>query len=78
MCSSDLSKALFLKGAGLSGQNLGSFGVGSVRERAMRVLEEFDKIHLNNQSRDIFLNALTNPPTPNDALRRAAEKYAIK
>lgn len=72
------SKSLFLKAAELSGQNLSAFVVESVRERAVRILEDYDKIRLNNQSRDIFLNALTNPPAPGEALRRAAEKYAVK
>lgn len=72
------SKSLFLKAAELSGQNLSAFVVESIRERAIRVLEEHDKIRLNTQARDIFLSALANPPAPNDALRRAAEKYAVK
>jgi len=72
------SKSLFLKAAELSGQNLSAFVIESVRERAVRVLKDYDKVRLNNQARDIFLNALANPPAPGDALRRAAEKYALK
>lgn len=72
------SKSLFLKAAELSGQNLSAFVVDAVRKQAIRVLEEHDKIRLNNQARDIFLGALANPPAPGDALRRAAEKYAVK
>lgn len=72
------SKSLFLKAAELSGQNLSAFVVEAVRERAMRVLGEYDKIRLNTEARDIFLSALGSPPVPNDALRRAAEKYVLK
>lgn len=72
------SKSLFLKAAELSGQNLSAFVVESVRKQAIRVLEEHDKVRLNNQARDIFLNALSSPPAPAATLRRAAEKYAIK
>jgi len=72
------SKSLFLKAAELSGQNLSAFIVESVRKQAVRVLEEYDRVRLNNQTRDIFLSALADPPAPSDALRRAAEKYAVK
>ena len=72
------SKSMFLKAAELSGQNLSAFVVEAVRERAIRVLDEYDKIRLNNQARDLFLDALANPPAPNAALRRAAKKHAVK
>jgi len=72
------SKSLFLKAAELSGQNLSAFVVESVRKQAIRVIEEYDKIRLNNQARDIFLSALAKPPAPGNALRRAAKKYAVK
>ncbi len=72
------SKSLFLKAAELSGQNLSAFIVESVRKQAIRVLEEYDRVRLNNQARDTFLSALANPPAPSDALRRAVEKYAVK
>jgi len=72
------SKSLFLKAAELSGQNLSAFVVDAVRKQAIRVLDEYDKILLNNRDRDTFLNALANPPAPGNALRRAAEKYAVK
>ncbi len=72
------SKSLFLKAAELSGQNLSTFVVDAVRKQAIRVLDEHDKVLLNNQARDIFLDALADPPAPGDTLRRAAEKYAVK
>lgn len=72
------AKSLFLKAAELSGQNLSAFVVESVRERALRVLAEHDRVLLNDQARDVFLKALANPPAPNEALRRAAAKYAVK
>ena len=72
------SKSLFLKAAELSGQNLSAFIVESVRQRAVRILEDYDKIRLNNAARDIFLDALAKPPAPGDALRRAAEKHKMK
>lgn len=72
------SKSLFLKAAELSGQNLSAFIVESVRDRALRILDEHDRVRLNHQARDIFLNALSSPPAPAATLRRAADKYAVK
>jgi hypothetical protein len=31
--------------------------------------------HLREEVRDVFVNAVLNPPAPNDAARRAAERY---
>ena len=44
----------------------------------IRVLEDCDKIRLNNCARDTFLDALSNPPVPGDALRRAAVKHTMR
>lgn len=72
------SKALFLKAAKLSGQDLSTFIVESVHQRAVRILKDYGKIRLNNAARDSFLDALAKPPAPGDALRRAAEKHTLK
>jgi uncharacterized protein (DUF1778 family) len=72
------SKSLFLRAAELSGQNLSAFIIEAVRERAIQTIEAHDRVVLNNQARQVFLNALANPPAPSEALRRAAEKYAMK
>ena len=72
------SKSLFLRAAELSGQNLSAFIIEAVHERAIQTIEAYDRVILNNQSRQVFLDALANPPAPSEALRRAAEKYAMK
>ncbi|NOX43434.1 MAG: DUF1778 domain-containing protein [Gammaproteobacteria bacterium] len=72
------SKDLFLRAAEISGSNLSAFFIESARERAYRLIEEHDRVVLKNQARDIFLNALSNPPTPNKALQKAAKKHAVK
>jgi len=72
------SKSLFLRAAELSGQNLSAFIIEAVRERAIQTIEAHDQVVLNNQSRQVFLDALAKPPAPTEALRRAADKYAMK
>ncbi len=69
------SKSLFVRAAALTGQNLSAFVIEAVRERAIRTLQNHENLVLNNQARDVFMNALANPPAPNEALRRAAKKY---
>lgn len=72
------SKSLFTRAAELCGVNLSAFMIESARERAIRLIEEHERLVLNNEARDVFMDALTNPPAPNAALRAAAEKYAVK
>lgn len=72
------SKRLFARAAELSGSNLTTFVIEAARERAIRLIEEHERLVLNNESRNVFMSALANPPAPNAALRSAAEKYAVK
>lgn len=71
-------KSLFARAAELSGQKLSSFVIEAVRERAVRVIHEYEQLVLDSEARDVFLSALANSPSPSNALRRAAEKYAIR
>ena len=72
------SKSLFARAAKLAGTSLSSFIIEAARERAIRIIDEHERLVLNNEARDVFMSALVNPPTPNAALRTAAEKYAVK
>ena len=38
-------------------------------------IKDFDVLHLRDQAREIFINAVLNPPAPNEAARAAAERY---
>ncbi|WP_126454362.1 DUF1778 domain-containing protein [Sulfuriflexus mobilis] len=72
------SKTLFARAAEISGLSMTAFVIEAARERAARLIAEHERLLLKNQARDVFLNALASPPAPSDALRRAAEKYAVK
>lgn len=72
------SKELFARAAKISGLSITSFVIEAARERATRVLSEHERLVLNDTARDVFMNALANPPAPNAKLRAAAKKYANK
>ena len=73
------TKALLTHAFELAGySSLTSFVIATAKERAQRVIEEHNQFSLSNRDRDIFMDALANPPAPNRALRNAARKYGTK
>jgi len=71
-------KTLFDRAAEVSGVSLTAFVTEATRQRAMAVIEQYERLVLNNKARDMLLNALSNHPAPGIALRRAAKKFAVK
>jgi uncharacterized protein (DUF1778 family) len=71
-------KALFLQAAEISGVSLNAFITESVRERAMNIIEQHERIVLNNQARDMLLNAISTRAVPGKTLRRAANRFAVR
>ena len=65
-----------MRAAELSGKDLNAFIVEAIYKHAVQTIAEHERIVLNDQARAVLLNALATPPAPNDALRRAAEKYS--
>jgi uncharacterized protein (DUF1778 family) len=72
--SSD-KKILLKNAADLSGRTLTDFVMNSAYEQAVKVVQEYQQLHLSAQDRDIFINALLNPPAPSDHLIEAAKSY---
>ena len=68
-------KSLVARAAEVSGTTMSAFVIEAARERATKLIEQQERIMLNNKARDVMLDALTNPPAPNARLRRAADKY---
>ena len=64
--------------ASLAGTSMTSFVYEAVRERATKTIEQHEQVILNNEARDRFMDALSNPPAPNTALQKAAKKYATR
>ena len=70
-------KALFLQAAALGGHHtLSDFIITSAQERAKALVQEYEILQLSRKDRDVFVDALLNPPAPNETLRQAANRYA--
>lgn len=68
-------KALFARAAALSGMSLSSFVLEAARTQAIRLIDEHERVLLNDEARDQFMALLASPPAPNKALRAAAKKH---
>ena len=69
------TKSLLQKAADLEGRTLTDFVVASVQAEAYRVIEKHQKLKLNLEDSQAFVEALLNPPPPNEALKKAALRH---
>lgn len=69
-------KRLIERAAALRGTSVTEFVVASAQEAATNTLKDFDILQLRDQAREVFINAVLNPPAPNDAARAAAVRYS--
>lgn len=67
-------KTFFQRAANLRGVTLKEFMIASMREAAVRAIEEHELV-LSANEQQAFVDLLMNPPKPNDALRVAATDY---
>jgi uncharacterized protein (DUF1778 family) len=68
-------KDLIERAAEIRGTSVTDFIVASAQEAATSTIEKFEVLHLRDEAREVFINAILNPPAPNDAARAAAERY---
>ncbi|MEE3718310.1 DUF1778 domain-containing protein [Tumidithrix elongata RA019] len=68
-------KALVQKAADLEGRTLTDFAIASVQAAAYRVIEQHQTLKLSIEDSEAFVDAILNPPKPNDALKAAALRY---
>lgn len=59
----------------VSGITVTDFAISALANSADEVLQKHQNRRLSNRDRDIFLAMLANPPEPNAALRKAAQRY---
>lgn len=69
------TKALLQKAADLEGRSLTDFVVSSVQAEAQRVIKQHQTLKLSLEDSEAFVEALLNPPQPNEALKSAALRY---
>ncbi len=55
--------------------SLTEFVVAAIDQFSEKVIREHEIMELTKRDREIFVEALLNPPEPNEKLRKAAEKY---
>lgn len=67
-------KAFFQRAATLRGVSLTEFMVASMREAAVKTIEEHELV-LSAKDQQTLIDVLMNPPEPNAALLAAAENY---
>lgn len=68
-------KQLSQRAADLAGLTLTDFVSISVREKAIQVLEQHQKLQLSIEDSIAFVDTLLNPPEPNQALKAAAKRH---
>jgi len=68
-------KRLIARAANLRGTSLTDFIVVSAQQVAKETIKDFEMLSLREEAREVFVNAILNPPAPNKAARRAAARY---
>jgi len=68
-------KRLIERAAALRGTSVTEFVVVSAQEAAINAIKDFEVLSLRDQAREVFINAILNPPAPNEAASIAAERY---
>jgi uncharacterized protein (DUF1778 family) len=63
------------RAANLKGLSISDFMVQNAEEAAIRTIQEYESWTLDTKDRDLFIEALLNPPPPNARLRAAADRY---
>ena len=71
-------KELFQRAADIQGRTLTDFVISSLQEAAKRAIQEHEMMILSVRDREVFVEALLNPPNPSDKLRSAAQRYKQK
>ena len=69
------AKEVITQAAHVAGKSLSDFAVSSLVRSAQEVLEKHQTITFSNRDFDTFLEAIESDDEPNDALKRAAERY---
>jgi uncharacterized protein (DUF1778 family) len=67
--------AIVKRAAEMQGRSVSDFVVAAARDAAYRAIEETQVIRLSVADQKMFVDAILNPPPPNDAMRRAAAAY---
>ncbi|EAT6371995.1 DUF1778 domain-containing protein [Salmonella enterica] len=67
-------KHMIEEAAALTNQSISQFMVSTASERAAEVIDQHRRQLLNEESWNLVMEAITNPPAPNDRLKRAVKR----
>ena len=68
-------KRIIERAAELRGTSVTEFVVVSAQQAATKTIKDFETLSLRGEAREVFVNALLNPPGPNAAAKAAARRY---
>ena len=68
-------KRLIERAAALRGTTVTEFVLLSAQEAAARTINESEVLTLRDEAREVFVQAILNPASPNEAARAAAKRY---
>ncbi|MGA2483566.1 MAG: DUF1778 domain-containing protein [Candidatus Acidiferrales bacterium] len=68
-------KRIIERAAELRGTTVTDFVVVSAQQAATETIKDFETLSLRDEAREVFVNAILNPPAPNTAARAAARRY---
>lgn len=70
----DDDKSTIEEAAAMTNQTITQFMVASASERAAEIIEQHRRLILNEESWNRVMDAIDNPPVPDDRLKRAARR----
>ncbi len=68
-------KEMIETAAGLRGTSSSDFVRMAVKEAALRTIREHELLTFTEKSREVFIEALLNPPKPNEKAIAAAKRF---
>ncbi|EPM4908851.1 MULTISPECIES: DUF1778 domain-containing protein [Enterobacteriaceae] len=67
-------KSMIEEAAAMTNQSISQFMVRTASERAAEVIDQHRRLILNEESWNLVMDAISNPPAPNDRLNRATKR----
>ncbi|WP_097478702.1 DUF1778 domain-containing protein [Escherichia coli] len=67
-------KHMIEEAAAMTNQSISQFMVSTASARAAEVIDQHRRLLLNEESWNLVMDSITNPPAPNDRLKRAAKR----
>jgi uncharacterized protein (DUF1778 family) len=70
-----VQKLLIERAARIRGTSVTNFVLVSAQEAAAETIKDFEVLTVRDKAREVFVDALLHPPTPNATARGAAKRY---